>query len=155
MAHEKDVTVNRYLSDPVRFADLFNGAFFGGKPLINADDLWDLETSSKTIIGNKSSKRITVHRHRDLIKKFVFGEQFAILACESQNELHYAMPIRTMLYDALSYNKQAEDIKKRHRKNNDLKISAEYLSGMKKTDTIAPVITLVVYFGEKPWDIPV
>lgn len=28
----------------------------------------------------------------------------------------------------------------------------EYLSGMKKTDRFAPVITLVVYYGEKPWD---
>ena len=28
----------------------------------------------------------------------------------------------------------------------------EYLSGVKKADRFAPVITLVVYYGEKPWD---
>ena len=28
----------------------------------------------------------------------------------------------------------------------------EYLSGMKKTDKFIPVITIVIYYGEKPWD---
>ncbi len=28
----------------------------------------------------------------------------------------------------------------------------EILSGIKKTDALIPVITVVVYYGEKPWD---
>lgn len=30
----------------------------------------------------------------------------------------------------------------------------EYLSKMKKSDRFYPVITLTVYYGEKPWDEP-
>ena len=30
--------------------------------------------------------------------------------------------------------------------------SVKYLSGMKKTDKFIPVITIVIYYGEKPWD---
>ena len=32
--------------------------------------------------------------------------------------------------------------------------SEEFLSGLRKEDKLIPIITAVVYFGEKPWDGP-
>ena len=49
------------------------------------------------------------------------------------------------------------DIAAHHRKHNELSsvhTSGEYLSGFLKDDTLAPVITLVIYFGLTPWDGP-
>lgn len=70
-----------------------------------------------------------------------------------KNEIiHYAMPVRGMLYDALSYVDQVSQIKKLRRENKELEGSAEFLSGLKKTDHLYPVITIIFYYGEEKWD---
>ena len=66
------------------------------------------------------------------------------------------MAVKNMLYDALQYAKQVEEAKKSYRDKNktaDIKLSSEeFLSGFRKQDKLMPVITLVVYFGDKSWD---
>lgn len=71
-------------------------------------------------------------------------------------EVHYAMPVRNMLYDGLQYAAQVENAAKCHRKANDHggHNAGEYLSGFYKEDKLLPVITLVVYFGAEQWDGP-
>ena len=74
-----------------------------------------------------------------------------ILACENQDKIHYAMPVRTMIYDGLSYVQQMKlmwDL----RDEDDEITDDEFLSKFCKDDKICPVITLVFYFGEKEWD---
>lgn len=39
-----------------------------------------------------------------------------ILGCENQSEIDYSMPIRTMLYDALKYTEQQNNLELRKRK---------------------------------------
>ncbi len=59
-----------------------------------------------------------------------------------------------MGYDHYSYNKQYND-RKNYYKKNDIKLKDdEFLSGIRKTDKFLPVITLVLYYGEKDWDGP-
>jgi len=79
---------------------------------------------------------------------------FLILGIENQSEVHYAMPVRNLIYDALNYGQQVNKIAALHRKEKDLKAGDEYLSGFNKADKIMPVITLTVYFGAKEWDAP-
>ena len=54
------------------------------------------------------------------------------------------------------YTKEYNDIKRRHKRENHMKHMRpdEFLSGIFKTDRLHPVFTLVVYYGEKPWDGP-
>lgn len=73
---------------------------------------------------------------------------------ENQMHVHYAMPVRTMLYEALDYTKQCKALEQAHRKNRDLQGADEFLSGLVQNDKIKPAITLIVYYGEKPWDGP-
>ncbi len=61
------------------------------------------------------------------------------------------MPMRVMGYDYGSYKKQYDDNAKKYPSSKGLE-EDEYLSRMKKTDKLIPVITVVVYYGEKPWD---
>ena len=63
----------------------------------------------------------------------------------------YAMPMRLMGYDYGSYKKQYDKNAKQYKTANGMS-EDEYLSKMKKTDKLIPVITVVVYYGEKPWD---
>ena len=45
------------------------------------------------------------------------GTKIIILACENQDEIHYGMPVRSMLYDAISYTEQIRELQKIHRVN--------------------------------------
>lgn len=57
-----------------------------------------------------------------------------------------------MVGDALSYLKEYKEITKKNKDEKNLETSEEFLSGLKKTDRLHPVITLCVYYGEKEWD---
>ena len=74
-----------------------------------------------------------------------------ILACENQEKVHYAMPIRNMVYDGLSYMNQIKQWDSHQGKEQKL-TSSEYLSHFRKEDKIHPVISLVWYYGVEKWD---
>ena len=82
----------------------------------------------------------------------------AVLACEAQNEIHYAMPVRNMTQDGISYTEQIRLLwqqRKKERGNGRQTrkmTGAEYLSRFGKDDRIFPIITLVFYYDVKKWD---
>lgn len=49
-------------------------------------------------------------RTRDVVKKMAFGVEFAVLGIEAQQRIHYAMPLRTLLYDGMGYLKEYQQI---------------------------------------------
>ena len=149
-----DVVLKEYWKDNVRFADFFNAVLFNGKQLIDPDKLSDADTESGFIIENKNYAS-SVSAARDNIKVWKrFGISLALLGMENQDSVHYGMPVRIMGYDYSAYKKQCDAIAAKNKKQG-VKISGEYLSGIKKTDRIYPVITVVVYYGQEPWDGPV
>ena len=112
-----------------------------------------MEDGGQGAVFKKSDgEEITIQRYRDITMAAEDGTRIVILACENQDEIHYAMPVRGMLYDALSYVDQVSRIKKVRREKKELKGSAEFLSGLKKTDLLYPVITIIFYYGEEKWD---
>ena len=98
-----------------------------------------------------------VQKYRDILKKCIIMSNgkmtFLLLGIENQCEVHYAQPVRNLIYDALNYGKQVSRIASVHKMKKDLR-DAEFLSGFSKADKILPVITLVVYFGSDKWDGP-
>lgn len=108
-----------------------------------------LQKGSVSVFQGNDKK---IKRERDIIKKIVHNSQVVYIACENQMQIHYGMPIRTALYDDLTYEEQFHELKQKHRQNHDLKSSAEFLSGMKKTDYLVAVITFVCYYGIEEWD---
>ena len=79
---------------------------------------------------------------------------YLLLGIENQSDIHYALPVKNMNYDAFNYGKQVADIAKEHRAKRDIKDSGEFLSGFKKEDKLKPIITLTIYFGADVWDGP-
>ena len=79
-----------------------------------------------------------------------------VVAIEAQSNIHYAMPVKNMVYDALQYAKQVEKAVASHKISGDHNNvgSDEYLSGFMKKDHFMPVVMLVVCFDSKPWDGP-
>ena len=68
---------------------------------------------------------------------------------------HYAMPVRALLYDGLGYLKECNEFRNIHKAEHDFDSDTGFLSGMNKSDKIHPIITLIFYYGESPWDGPV
>ena len=60
------------------------------------------------------------------------------------------MLLRSVAYDVAEYERQANRIKKKVRKEKGIK-KAEFLSGFKRESRLYPCITLVLFFGET-WD---
>ena len=62
----------------------------------------------------------TIKRTRDVVKKMALGMEFVVWGIENQQTTHYAMPLRTMLYDALGYLKEYQGTV-RQKKNTGIK----------------------------------
>jgi hypothetical protein len=151
-AIKPDTVLKDYWKDNDRFADLFNQAFFHSD-FIDPAKLTEQDSDDSSMY--KYEKKIgTIDRRRDLIKQYKDGMDITLIGVENQDKVHYAMPIRAMLYDCLRYLGQCDDLISKHRGDRDLKPGAEFLSGLSKDDRIKPVITLVVYYGKEPWDGP-
>ena len=152
--HQKDVSLKTFWRDNEHFADLFNATVFNGKQVLKPNKLNEMDTDVSATIHSKSYNE-SITRNRDVVKKMSDGVEFNILGLEIQDKTHYAMPLRTMTYDALGYIKEYNDIKKHHKLNKDSFSShEEFLSGINKSDRFHPIITLVLYYGESLWDGP-
>lgn len=149
---KNNTVIRQWLSDKERFASLVNGALFHGQEIFKADTLKMEDSQQGVLMRTADGKNISMERYRDIIMSSHDNTRIVLLACENQEEIHYAMPVRTMLYDALSYVDQINSIKQHHRSEKDLQGNAEFLSGLKREDFLTPVITIVFYYGEKPWD---
>lgn len=155
---EKDTLSMEYLSDNTRFADICNYCLFDGQEVIRAEDLKELDTKEFLKLAGLNQKGQQISRIRDILKHAVIRSTgdctYLIIGVENQTQIHYAMPVRGMIYDALNYGRQANTISKNHRDKSDLKEPAEFLSGFTADDYLTPVVTITVYWGSEPWDAP-
>ena len=116
---EKNDAILRYLEDNARFADLMNGAVFGG---IQAIDPGQLEDASEHYT-EKEGKGRSIHyrgRTRDIIRRVRNGGSILrLVALEAQETVDYGMPLRCMNYDAQEYSRQARALQKKNEKAED------------------------------------
>ena len=147
----KDLTTKRCLSDNERYADLINGAVFGGRQLLKPQDLTDEDSHAIMRRGKASGrKKKYKSRYHDLIKKVAFGVNIAVISLEAQDKVHYLMPLRNMAYEAAEYDRQAQVIRGQVHNLPDI-TGEEFLSGFLKDSRLWPCVTFVLYFGEH-WD---
>lgn len=155
---KQDLLAKKYMSDNEKFADVFNYYLYNGKQIIKPENLHEESISEIALPYSEKNKNTFIEKYRDIIKRCVVKSDnhytYFLLGIENQSEVHYAMPVRNMLYDSLNYSGQVNRIEKNHKKCKDKLSSAEYLSGVTKSDKITPVITLVLYWGNEAWDDP-
>ena len=155
---KKDIATKKYMSDNVRFADVFNYAIYGGRQIIKHDMLKEISAEELLLMEGENGKLITRDRVRDLEKMCVIKKSgnivYMLLGIENASSVHYAQPVRNGLYDFMGYADQVERKSRENRRKGNLSSGSEFLSGLKKEDKIAGIITLTVYFGDRPWDGP-
>ena len=139
MRKNKDSLAKEYISDNAIFADLINFYFFDGEKKVIDSDLKELDTTQVETLKDD----FTIQRYRDLVKEACIKEDsnntYIIFGIENQSEIDNGMVFRCMIYDALSYLKQLDNIEKPN-KNDKIKLK--------------PVITLVLYLGNGEWNGP-
>jgi hypothetical protein len=153
-ALKPDIVLKNYWSNNEQFADLFNAVLFQGRELIKPEELEDVDTEESSILEHRDyAESIGAARDNIKIQKKATscGVELVLLGLEGQEHVHYAMPMRVMGYDYGSYKKQYDNTAQKYKAEKGLD-GDEYLSRMRKTDRFIPVITVVIYYGEKPWD---
>lgn len=153
-----DVIRKKFWKNRERYADFINYVIYDGKSVLCATDLEEadaseifMETASEKYMEQDNWKLL--EKKRDIIRKVTDKAEYCLIGIENQEMVHYAMPVRTMLYDALRYQVQLDEIKLLHKKRKDLR-DAEFLSGFSRNDRLRPVSTITIYYGEESWDGP-
>lgn len=146
-----NLAVNRLLEREEVFADLINGTVFNGKQVLHSGQLKKTFPQSGVFERKEDGKLAALERTGDVRMEAEFETYSVLFANETQAGVHYAMPVRNMLYDALEYVKQIQDKEKEHKEKGEKLTGNEFLSGMKKEDHLKPVVTTILYTGEE-WD---
>lgn len=158
----KDTAGKAYLKGNKPFADLVNGTVFHGREVIRPEDLVEMD-STEALADIVNDKLLAEQRWRDVLKvisiKKAEGKCYiAVVGVENQTKINYAMVVKDMLYDAINYAGQVQEIGARNKTRNTgsgRKVSsAEFLSGYGREDYLLPVITIAVYWGADRWDGP-
>lgn len=129
-----DTVLKNYWSDNEQFADFFNAVLFEGEQVIRPEELEDVDTEESSVLEHRNYAE-SIRAARDHIKvskkSTVLGVELVMLGMESQEHIHYAMPMRVMGYDYSSYKKQYDSNAKRYKTSDGME-EDEYLSKMKK-----------------------
>ncbi len=152
-----DTEAKAYLSAPDKVADAFNYWMYGGRKIIKPDELKELDTTTVVLPFGNTAKQ-PLQKVRDVLKLYTAMRDnqvcYLILGLEVQSTIHYAMPVRNMLYDAMGYAQQVSNLIAKNKADGVKLTGAEYLSGMRKEDKLMPIITLVISLSTENWNGP-
>lgn len=127
MLTEKDATEKTLEAYNDVFADIVNVLLFDGQQVVNENDLVDAQPFSQYKIDGKIHEQ-----ERDVAKYWMNGTiRICLYGFENQTEIDRLMPLRIISYDGAAYRSQ--------------------MSNQGAEQKFYPVITLVLYFGEKRW----
>ncbi len=128
--NSKDITEKTLEDNNDVFADIVNVLLYDGKEIIKEDELINTKDKSQY----KSDNSILHEQERDVSKIWHKNSiRIAIYGLENQTEIDNDMPLRIIGYDGASYKSQTLNPNSKER---------------------YPVVTLVLYFGEKHWNKP-
>ena len=120
-----DAVTKQYMKENTVFADAFNFLLYNGENVILPQTLRELDTAEVVIpftVDDKGKKQAqAVQKYRDILKMTTVMTDdkaaYVLFGVEAQTDIHYAMPVRNVIYDALQYGRQVTEISKSNRKN--------------------------------------
>lgn len=106
----KDRKANEYFADNRRFADMCNAVLFGGRTVILPEALEATDTTELLSVLGMDGKEISFQKWRDLLKRVIIKKNqnvyLVLIGAELQSDIHYAMPVKDMVYAGLNYGAQ-------------------------------------------------
>lgn len=126
---QKDIAEKLLEDYPDVFADIINVLVFQGERRVREEDLHQTNVRSQY----KADGTKLHEQERDNFKVWCNGKHKVLLGIENQTKIDRDMPLRVIGYDGAAYREQILDKGERER---------------------SQIMTLVLYFGEKPWKQP-
>lgn len=124
---EKDLTEKILEDYNDVFADIVNVLLFDGQEIVKASSLENSSVHSQY----KADDSKIHEQERDVSKKWKdYNTTLALYGIENQTKIEKMMPLRIMGYEGASYRSQF----------------------LKSTNRPVPIVTLVLYYGEKHWN---
>ncbi|MCR5502794.1 MAG: hypothetical protein K6F53_07280 [Lachnospiraceae bacterium] len=152
---KKDHIAKQYLSKNEVFADAFNYFLYQGRQVLHPEDLEE-KSPEELMVFSHNKKLFTDERMRDILKSCTIrttqGAILILLGIEAQSKVHYTMPVRNLIYDAMNYIAQIE--RKRSEKAIKERFEGDLQDRFMKGEKILPVITLCICLDTKKWDAP-
>jgi len=148
---KKNNVLNVYMNQPERIQSLLE--YYTGEKL---PEDWVLTCSDEaTFFSLTDAKDKSSFRQRDILKRIKTADGVYYLGIENQDKINLIFPWRQMQMDCLMYERQIQQIKQ----NNEESFPRygeedDYLYRFKSDDKVAPAVTLVLYWGKKPWKKP-
>ena len=136
-----DTVTKEYMRGNKVFADAFNYLIYGGEQVVKPALLQELDTTEIAIPfaldEEENTTEEAVQKYRDVLKSTVIMQDakasYILLGVENQTDVHYAMPVRNIIYDALQYGKQVSEVAKKHKNQSDGK--QQSIAPMVRKDT--------------------
>jgi len=139
---QADIAEKNFIALNDVFADIFNVLVFGGKQMMKEEALSD----SSPLSQYKADDELMHEQERDTFKLWRgHGVNLLLAGIENQTEPDKDMPFRVIGYDGAAYRSQL------------LKTEEKEINGEVKRVPVKeryPVLTIVLYFGEKLWNYP-
>ena len=92
---EKGRNTKNYLKKPERVADVLNGHWFQGRPIIRPQDIKNADGYSMFAANGKLNSEI-MERYHDIVFHIVRGANCIILGLEEENYVDHIMVLRSM-----------------------------------------------------------
>ena len=110
-----DTATTNFMRQNDVFADAFNFFLYQGDPVIEPKQLRELDPAELAMPYGADRKSEPVQKYRDILKGLAAMEDgkraYILLGIENQTRVHYAAPVKGMLYDALQYARQVERVR--------------------------------------------
>ena len=154
----KDTLTKEYMSQNDIFADVFNYLLYHGNPVIQPEHLVDKDSTEIALPMGTDGEMVPIQRYRDILKGLIIKESpnviYALLGIENQSEIHYAMPVKNLLYDAINYASQvtqkSAEYRKTRKEQRDKK-SSQSLKETYRRCLMCMILTYNVFFLSIPY----
>ena len=144
---QKDISLKQLADYNDVFAEIFNVLICGGEKVLKEEELMSVprEAVTEDIEGLLHEGRM------DVVKVDRRGGRYRLIFdLEHQTGIDYTMPERVMGYDYASYDGQIREIMDENRSTGN----SAYTNRIHPHQKLAPVLTLVLYWGDDTWDSP-
>lgn len=156
-----DAITKDYVRDVGVFADIFNFYIYGGRQVIQPEHLIERDSTKIALPYGADGAVVPVQKFRDVQKLYSVmtdgRAEYVLYGVENQSEVHFAMPVKNNLYDALEYAGQVESAARSHRRelrkksnqaSNTSPNTGEFLSGFWRRDKLIPSVTLTIFLAQ-------
>ena len=144
---ERDLAEKSLVEDTEVFADISNVNLYGGRRVIQPEDL---ELLPQEMIYRDSEGKPAKVMADVRMRWRKNGSVIALIQLENQSQINNVMPIRDLGYIFNNYNEQIKE----HIRKNEQEGKRFYAKELADGDRLQPVITFVIYYGKEKWTRP-